>query len=483
MNTNDRDDDRDPVADFFGRERDRITAHDGSDLHWQSIVRQARAQRRSRFLGSVAGVAAAGLVIGGITYGAVLRGGTAPVTAATQAATTPDRSASATAAAKAAAAAAARTAADAKAAAEQALVLKSFAALSITNVGQGSIFVLGSSGCGSGRCPSLLGSTDDGRTWHLVNTFKTNAPPTASKPGVPKGQGEVQAADVLSQVRFANAKVGWVFGSDVQYTTDGGKTFRPYDHLGAFVTDVETDGSQVVVASADGCANTVCDGARHVARAGITAPGATAEIGSGPASGDLEDLRVVFDATTPYVSPRWRSAPKSGFEPMRITAGGLEVLGPPGGTCADANEHDLIATADPRGGLLAFCPAVGGGAAGSLGMAVSSSTNQGMSWSAVSSDALILVNSGSRSFAAANAQDLLAVSGGDPAIHGSMKISHDGGKSWRSPGSAPPMPPSGWAWVGAPGGKTFYALSGDAVPAFWKSDDSGETWTRVDLTS
>ena len=110
--------DHDPVEDFFERERDQIVSHHGNDLHWQSILRQARGQRRSRFLGYAAGLAAAGLVIGGITYGAVLRGGTAPVSPATQVATTADRSASAAAAAKAAAAAAAKAAADAKAAAE-----------------------------------------------------------------------------------------------------------------------------------------------------------------------------------------------------------------------------------------------------------------------------------------------------------------------------------------------------------------------------
>ena len=71
-------DDRDPVEDFFAGEREQITAHDGNDVHWQGIVRQARAHRRSRLLGYAAGVAAAGLVIGGITYGAVLRAARRP---------------------------------------------------------------------------------------------------------------------------------------------------------------------------------------------------------------------------------------------------------------------------------------------------------------------------------------------------------------------------------------------------------------------
>src|SRR5665647_101443 len=465
--------DHDPVEEFFERERNQIVSQHGNDVHWQGIVRRARADRRSRFFGYVAGVAAAGLVIGGVTYGAVLHNGRTAVTAATQDATTAHRSADLAAAA----AAAAKSAADARAAAEQALVLKRFATMSISNVGQGNIFVLGSSCCGSGgRCPVLIGSTYNGRTWHVLSSFTSNALPTR-----PTFDGAVQAANVLSQVRFANATVGWVFGGDVQYTTDGGKTFRPYDHVGQSVVDIGTDGNQVIVTSADGCSSGVC-GAGHVARASITAPGATSELGTGPSGGELSDLQVVFDAKAPFLSPRWRSAPTSGFGPQRITASGLEPLGGLGGACGSPNEQDIIATADRQGGLFAIC-ATPGAAMGSIGMAVFRSNNQGSSWAAASSNALIMVNSGPRSFAAASSKDVLAASAGNQDTHGSLQVSHDGGKSWHSPGAPPPMPTYGWAWIGAPGGKTFYAISGDAVPAYWQSDDSGETWTKVGLTS
>ncbi|HEY8653327.1 MAG TPA: sialidase family protein [Dermatophilaceae bacterium] len=457
--------DPDPVEELFERERNQIVSQHGNDVHWQGIVRRARADRRSRFFGYVAGVAAAGLVIGGITYGAALHNSSVPLTAATNgggaAIQTPRPVATG----------------------EQKPVPASFAAMSISNVGQGNIFVLGSS-CreSTPHCAVLIGSTDNGQTWHQTSGIKaigSVAMPTLGK--------DPSAGNGVSQVRFANARIGWIFGLDVQYTTDGGKTFRPYDHLGQFVTDVETDGTQVIVTSVDQCSNTVCKGTYHVARASITATGATAEVGTGATVRGLDDLQIVFDAKQPYVSPRWALPPTSGFEPQRVTAGGLEPVSRLGGACGSPSEQDLIATADPQGGLFAFCAAAGGGAAGSMGMAVFSSTDQGRSWTAVSSDALILVNPlvnpGSRFFAGANAKDLLAVSGGDPAIHGSMQVSHDGGRSWHSPGSPPPMPTNGWAWIGAPGGKTFYAISGDAVPAFWRSDDGGETWTMVGLTS
>ena len=66
--------DHDPVKDFFDGERRQIVSRPGDDLHWQSIVRRSRTQRRSRFLGYAAGMTAASLVIGSVSYGAFLHG-------------------------------------------------------------------------------------------------------------------------------------------------------------------------------------------------------------------------------------------------------------------------------------------------------------------------------------------------------------------------------------------------------------------------
>jgi hypothetical protein len=73
--------DHDPVKDLFDAEREQIVSRPGNDLHWQSIVRQARVQRRSRFLGYAVGMTAAALVVGGVTYGALPKNGTAAVPA------------------------------------------------------------------------------------------------------------------------------------------------------------------------------------------------------------------------------------------------------------------------------------------------------------------------------------------------------------------------------------------------------------------
>ena len=54
-----------------------------------------------------------------------------------------------------------------------------------------------------------------------------------------------------------------------------------------------------------------------------------------------------------------------------------------------------------------------------------------------------------------------------------------GGATLREPKRAPPRPNHGWAWVGAPGGATFYALSGDGSGWDGKSRDRGRTWSQV----
>ena len=66
--------DHDPVKDFFEGERSQIVSQPGDDLHWQGILRRSRTQRRSRFLGYAAGLTAASLVLGSVSYGAFVNG-------------------------------------------------------------------------------------------------------------------------------------------------------------------------------------------------------------------------------------------------------------------------------------------------------------------------------------------------------------------------------------------------------------------------
>jgi hypothetical protein len=176
-----------------------------------------------------------------------------------------------------------------------------------------------------------------------------------------------------------------------------------------------------------------------------------------------------------YVSPVVQPAPGARAPgPVVVQPDGLHAAGPQG--CGNGQGSQLVA---PAAGSILFAVCPSSGAAGHVGYAVVSSSDGGVSWHAVSSDRLVLVNAGRTSFAAGDGSSLLAVSGGSPAVHGSMAVSTDGGATWAPPSAAPALPPDGWAWVGAPGGSVYYALSADPGGGYWKSTDGGQTWAQV----
>ena len=86
------------------------------------------------------------------------------------------------------------------------------------------------------------------------------------------------------------------------------------------------------------------------------------------------------------------------------------------------------------------------------------------------------------SFAATDADNLLAASGGREG-QGTMLLSHDGGATWREPADPAPLPDRGWRWVASPGADWFYAIPADPIRGFWRSTDAGESWSRVTLAN
>lgn len=86
-----------------------------------------------------------------------------------------------------------------------------FAAVSITFVSPKDGFVLGSAPCAAPQpCSFILRTDDSGRTWDSLPT----APPEATS----ATQGD-------ARIRFATINDGWLFGSDVWSTHDGGATW------------------------------------------------------------------------------------------------------------------------------------------------------------------------------------------------------------------------------------------------------------------
>ena len=243
----------DPVEDFFAREREAVVPTEGDDRHWQGIVRDARSRGSARTRGYLTGAAAAAVVVAAVAWGATTggpggrSGPAAPVAGSTTAA--PVRPPAVLPVPSAAPPPATRG------------VPASFQARSLTNVGGGHLYALGNAGCGKRTCPTLVGSRDGGASWTLVSTFPDATPAREDDP-----TGVVQARTALGEVRFATPQMGWVYGGGLKVTRDGGQTWRDVPHEGATTLDLETDGTSLVVTSANGCDAQSCSGPLSVPR-------------------------------------------------------------------------------------------------------------------------------------------------------------------------------------------------------------------------
>jgi len=465
------------VRDFFARERTAAPTLDADPARWREIV-ETSARSRRPWLRYAAGAAAAAVVLGAVGVATFGRGSTAPPAPAGPVLSSSDVGSSPPSRRPTSSSVPTPTLSTSRPMSPSvppslppsgAPVPASFAVRSLTTGAPGHLFALGTVACPGGQCPALAGSSDNGASWSLRHTFPAS---TAAPGSIP---GRLGGAGTLTQVRFASASVGWAFGGAAMRTTDGGATWQDYPHPGGEVIGLETDGTDVVLTAAPGCTGGTCHGAISVVRAPVTAASATDVAGTIDGGSGVQDAPISWQGGQAFVSPvvvpaAGRPAPT----PVVVATDGLHRAAP---TSCGTGQAVRLVTAAAGTTLFTVCPS--GGAAGQIGYAVQSSGDGGTTWRPIPGQPLLLVNAGTTSFAAADARTLLAVSGGSPDVHGSMSLSRDGGATWRQPRSAPPLPDHGWAWVGAPGGATFYALSGDGSGAYWKSIDRGETWSQV----
>lgn len=462
------------VDDFFARERAEAPVLDGDESRWRGIV-GAAGHRRTPWARYLLVAAAVAVLAGALGWGLLRTGpglGPAGPTTSSVSPNTPATSASATPTPRPSRPSATGGASPSSTPAGPVVAVPvpaSFRVRSVTTADSRHLFALGAIACPGGTCPALAASTDDGASWHLVHTFPTGTTPAGNAPGQPGG------AASLSDVRFANASVGWVFGGAVMRTTDGGRTWQDYPHPGGDVLDLETDGTEVVLTAAPACAAGTCHGAISIVRASVSAGSAKDVVGTVAGGAAVNGAPISWHAGRAYVSPVVTPSPGAAPPgPVVVQPGGLQAAGPRG--CGNGLGSQLVAPASGSR-LFAVCPA--SGAAGQVGYDVQASTDGGATWQPVSSARLVLVNAGRTAFAAADGSSILAVSGGSDAVHGSMVVSTDGGVTWAPPASPPPLPQQGWAWVGAPGGSLYYALSADSPGSYWRSADRGQSWQPV----
>jgi hypothetical protein len=105
-------------------------------------------------------------------------------------------------------------------------------------------FVLGSGGCGPWPCAPmarLVKTTNSGAAWSAVTA-----------PAVPLDKGGTSVPPgAVSDVRFANAEDGWLFGPGLWATHDGGRHWARI-HLPGKVSTLATSGQTVIAAARGG---------------------------------------------------------------------------------------------------------------------------------------------------------------------------------------------------------------------------------------
>lgn len=462
----------DIVDDFFARQRELIEPSSGSDLHWQSIVRQARVdtprRRASRaFLGTIAAGVAAVLAIFAVwtwqrqpLSAPNLRAGQSVSQATDGSVGNPSQTE------------------DPGQPQLPQSVPAGFRTWSVSNAGGGTVYNLGSTECGSDICPTLLRSTPDGGSWSAVHIFSGTDTSSATGGDVPM----IQPDRAISQVRMVDAQVGYVFGGDLWVTTDRGASFTRVNHPGQTVLDLEIWEGEILLLSADGCVQGTCVGPMYLSTTDRSNANSFTAIDSATIP-SIDDASLVVKGALVMVQTMRNN--RATQQPWILDGTDLKAITGP----AACGRHPLEAvtvTADTASTLMALCRVD----SASSSFRVLTSTNNGTSWTVVSTGALQLPAIGQLSLAAADARHLVAAAGGPRGGSSatgadagrSLQVSSDGGVTWHPAKQPEPAPVNGFDWAASPGGAEFYAVP-RTTPGFWASKDFGATWTVVLPTS
>lgn len=329
-----------------------------------------------------------------------------------------------------------------------------FQTRSVSSVGSGVTYVLGTAPCAQAPCTSMARSTDGGRTWKGIRPPRV-ALASASADPLPAG--------AVSNVRYASPRQGWLYGGALYATHDGGASWAQVGVPGQ-VQALETDGTTAfaVVAS---CGSSGCSGARLM-QAAVGSDSWTAVPGVTGDAGGVLHLSLGTGGI----------AQLGGLAYARTAAGWTRAATVP---CGNGTQLDQVAAAASGSALFAFC---GGGGAGNIYYTTYVSTDAGHSWHLPagrgSPQQDLQLPNGVTSVAAASSQ-VLAFAAGNADLGGSVQVSTDGGASWAS--AALPASAAGWHYVGASGARSLVAI--DASGGLYESTDAGRTWGAVRISS
>ncbi len=491
----------DPLEAFFARERDAIEPVAADELRWRRIVADAGSLRTrrpllalrgggSRWRGYAVGAAAAVVAVAGI-WGATVGASQPPsdptVALAPQTATMTSVAGAAIddglrsgQAGKAGTTPATPNVTEAlgadlpPGAAVTGAVPAGFRLVSLSQADQVTIYGLGVVTSGDTQRPLLVASSDSGGSWRQVYRFDR-----MQSGGITDTvRGSWPQASAITQVRFANASVGYAFGRDLLRTTDGGRTWAPVGVDLQSVDALEVDNGVVVAVGGDSCSATSCASFR-VARGAVSdASLVTVSDALVSATGAWTGFEVVFRPNDTVVNARTSLGESIPYAVRASTVSRLDT----GSACAVGSPRLLVPASTQRV-TVGLCRGVDGPG---VGVTVA---RAGAGWQPVSDRALRTAAPYSLSATTTaytdSSLDLIVASMSALDDRGStLLVTHDG-TTFTVPSTAPVSPVSagGFRWVGAPGGRLVVAIPGVATNGYWRSGDSGDTWRFVKIAA
>jgi len=298
--------------------------------------------------------------------------------------------------------------------------------------------------CGEAVCPRLRETTDGGRTW------KTRPTPAAR----------------VSGVRFATAKIGWLFGPALVDTRDGGQTWSRVNS--DQVVDVEAaHGVAMRMTTADSDCGAGCRYSLDLTKV----DGNPWQRLPGAPIYQLPQLLLQGPDTYVASIPNFAGAGEADLRASRDEGATWTDIGDPCAQHTDRQYRTASASAAPGGVLVVLCRSLV-----PPGATVRISTDRGQTFGAPY--AIPDVPVGGLSPVAAGSAQTIAVAYSDEHEHG-VVVTNDGGKTWHTtlqpsirPSAASTYPPSlGWQDANT----ARVSFNTDAI---WTTRDGGRSWTR-----
>jgi hypothetical protein len=347
--------------------------------------------------------------------------------------------------------------------------------MDLTWVGDQHGWALAAAPCGRYLCPRLATTTDGGRIW-------TALPAPPGRVAWPEGMAGCARSGCVSQIRFATATVGYLFGPALFQTSDGGRSWHRVP--GRPVEALEPSAGTVarIVYDHTGCPGP-CDRTVQETTAGPAAWHTVLRIPAAAAAGGVAAQLVRQGTSVLYVLLYGHVAGGAGQAHtviLRSTDGGTtwqRRADPCGGTGLD--EHDTSGLAAAPGGFaVVLCPPRSG--AGTT--FVRTSADNGSSWGpprpvpggtrdylsliAAASAAHLVLATGGATGQGPSGYELLA--SGDGGLHWSTAVSGTARLDSRAPGAT---------FLGFEDATVGRWISGPRT--IWTTSDAGQHWRQT----